>query len=639
MKFAFTTLLCCIVSNLTLHATTYYVSLSGSNSNTGTSATKPWKSIANINSKNFKGDTILFQGGSTYGGSMYFTSSDVGTASKPIVISSYGSGKATINSGTSNGIYIYNAAGFKIKNLTINGSGRTTNTGSGIFFYMDKSATHLPYIRIESVETYGYHDYGICVGSWNYSSGYSDVSITRSNAHGNGSAGIFFYAQSSYAHKNIYIGYSKVYNNSGIADQKYSNSGNGIKLGSADGAVIEYCTAYNNGWLHSNADGGPMGIWAYQSNNVLIQYNESHHNKTGTNKDGGGFDFDGACTNSTMQYNYSHDNYGGGYVIAQFSGALLMKNITIRYNISENDGRKNDYGAIHMWSSSTSGGVQTVNIYNNTVYITPSLNAVPKGFYIRGGPISGVKVRNNIFQTTGAVQVVNVPFPSSSTFQGNDYWSTGSMFKILWGSSSYSSLNSWRTSTGQEKVNGIASGLQLDPQFSETTTGVTFSDASQITQLKRYKLKSTSGLINKGLNLTSLFGINVGTKDFWGNSIVNKTTFNMGAYQLTTGAKTGNDLELVQTDKSDLTPATIHIFPNPVTVNSTIRFASSVSGKAAVQLYNIEGKLVSTLFSGEMQAGEYSNLPLDAGKLVNGEYFIVFSNDGKVVTQKIIVAR
>lgn len=49
-----------------LHAATYFVSPTGSNSNTGTSESKPWQSISKVNTKNFNGDTILFQGGSTF---------------------------------------------------------------------------------------------------------------------------------------------------------------------------------------------------------------------------------------------------------------------------------------------------------------------------------------------------------------------------------------------------------------------------------------------------------------------------------------------------------------------------------------------------------------------------------------------
>src|SRR5215210_4848138 len=85
----------------TLQATTYYISPTGSNNNTGTSVSKPWQTPAKVSTKNFNGDTILFQGGSTFAGRIYFTSSDIGTSSRPIVVGSYGTGKATISSDTS----------------------------------------------------------------------------------------------------------------------------------------------------------------------------------------------------------------------------------------------------------------------------------------------------------------------------------------------------------------------------------------------------------------------------------------------------------------------------------------------------------------------------------------------------------
>lgn len=76
----------------------YYVdSVSGNDSNSGTSSTSPWRTIAKVNSHNFvAGDHILFKRGDTWRELLSFPSS--GEAANPIVIDAYGSGKApTIN--------------------------------------------------------------------------------------------------------------------------------------------------------------------------------------------------------------------------------------------------------------------------------------------------------------------------------------------------------------------------------------------------------------------------------------------------------------------------------------------------------------------------------------------------------------
>ena len=59
----------------------------------------------------------LLQGGITFNGRLYFNRSDSGSATKPIVIDSYGSGRATIYSDTTYGMYLYNTGGFIIRNL------------------------------------------------------------------------------------------------------------------------------------------------------------------------------------------------------------------------------------------------------------------------------------------------------------------------------------------------------------------------------------------------------------------------------------------------------------------------------------------------------------------------------------------
>ncbi len=92
-------------------ATDYYVNTSGSDTNPGTQAL-PWQTINNVNSTTFgPGDEILFQGGQTFTGPLIFTATSVGTTANPIVVSSYGTGLATISS-TSDGIDITNTQGF-----------------------------------------------------------------------------------------------------------------------------------------------------------------------------------------------------------------------------------------------------------------------------------------------------------------------------------------------------------------------------------------------------------------------------------------------------------------------------------------------------------------------------------------------
>jgi len=521
------------------NATTYYVSATGNNNKSGTSISEAWASTDMVNSKRFyPGDVVLFEGGKVFSGKLYFDSYDKGTATAPIVIGSYGKGWATISSGNSYGIYAYNTAGIKINRLKVVGSGRTVNTSSGIFFYMDLGNTRLSLVHLDSVEVYGYRQSGILFGSGNQASGYDNVRITRSKVHDNGAVGISSYAQAVLAHRNFYIGYTKVYNNPGIPEEKDMHTGSGIMLSGIDGTTIEYCEAYNNGWLNGHAGGGPVGIWGYKCNNLVIQHNESHHNKTGTTKDGGGFDLDGGCTNSIMQYNYSHDNDGAGYLLAQYSGAPVMKNLIIRYNISENDGRKNGNASILLWATSSNGGIQNADIYNNTLFLSPASNGTPTAVFVSTGNLTNVKLRNNIIQTTGGLQAVRTLANTGVRFEGNAYWASGDVLKIYWTGTTYSTLEKWREVTGQEKVNGVAKGVVVNPEFSNPGAGVTISDPTKLTSLNSYKLKSNSGVLNKGLNLAASFGTDVGKVDFWKNSIVAKETFNIGSHQVSTTATT-----------------------------------------------------------------------------------------------------
>jgi hypothetical protein len=504
-----------------LWATNYYVSPRGNDHWAGTSTSQPWKTVGRVNQASYDaGDQILFHGGNSFRGALYFTSGSRGSAGGPIVVSSYGGGVATILPGAGTGLYAYNTAGFSITNINFRGSGAGVNTKSGIMFYTDVSGgVKLDTIIISNVIVTRFGQAGVTIGSWNGATGFQNINLTYVVAHDNGDAGIQVWGQVSptgawYPHQNIYIGHCQAYNNQGHAGTS-SASGSGILVAAANGVTIERSLAYGNGALNTSR-AGPVGIWAYYSNAVTMQYNESHHNHTSSTGDGDGFDFDGGVTNSVMQYNYSHDNDGAGFLAAEYSGTPPNQNNVIRYNISQNDGRKNSSAGIMVWNGGET--LSNLEVYNNTVFLSSA--AVSPSAVIVLNPTANVHFRNNIFATNGSVYFMHVtPIQSGLLFQGNDYWAYSSNPVFLWGNGYYTSLTQWQSATGQETLNGSPTGYSVDPMMNTPGAGPSINNSALLNTLTAYQLLPGSPMIDSGLNLPTLFQINPGPVDFWGNAI------------------------------------------------------------------------------------------------------------------------
>ena len=71
---------------------------------------------------------------------------------------------------------------------------------------------------------------------------------------------------------------------------------------------------------------------------MTIQFCKVHDMATANNADGGGFDLDGATTNSVLQYNVSWNNHGYGYQLYDFFWGPHQNN-TVRYNVTIGDGK------------------------------------------------------------------------------------------------------------------------------------------------------------------------------------------------------------------------------------------------------------------------------------------------------------
>ena len=518
-------------SDKTCPNTTYFVSPTGKDTNSGISPQDAWQSIAKINSIDLKpGDIVLFEGNKEFPGNLYLDNKDGNNSANPIKISSYGTGKATIKAGNSYGIYAYNTSGIIIDNLIIAGNGMNTNTNSGINFYNDLPGNvKLDFIEITNSEVYGFKDFGIVIGAWNGNSGFSNVLIENNKVHdildvGISSYGMFSSNKTGYAHSNITVRSCEVYNIKGFS--KKSHSGNGIVLSDVQTSTIEHCTVYNSGSGNTNC-GGPVGIWYWDADQVTIQFSEVYNMSSGTGCDGGGFDMDGGVTNGIMQYNYSHDNDGSGFLVGQFTGARPMQNITVRYNISQNDAGTNG-GSVNLFNGENSSSMKDIYVYNNTFYLsekaTNTKSATVK--YTLWKPVTNnMNFYNNILFAENGADLIDVPNGYAGNFAGNLYYTSG-IFRINYKGNIYDSLENFRR-TGNETFENLPVGYQGNPMLTNPGNGGIIGFNNQLSSLGAYKLKSDSPSINAGIKIS----LNTGSRDFYGSLVTQNSSKDIGAHK------------------------------------------------------------------------------------------------------------
>ncbi|MDW3648550.1 MAG: right-handed parallel beta-helix repeat-containing protein [Bacteroidia bacterium] len=547
-------------------AVTYYVSPTGNDLNTGLTAADPWQTIDRVNLAAIgPGDEVLFEGGQTFvsANGLFFTGARSGTAANPIIISSYGTGRATLNVTGAHAFVAYECAGFEITDLNFVGAGRLVNNFAGIVFYSDTGTPVIPnryeHVLISRVEVSGFNLGGIKFqgteiyrgsGGTQASSGWESVSITYADVHDNGDFGIeiigdWLTGTTIYPNRDILIQNCTAYNNPGQNGLTTEHTGNGIVVGNAEDVLIDLCVAYNNGADNVANNGGPVGIWLWDTKDGIIQSSESYENKTNSTKDGGGFDLDGGCVNCVIQYCYSHDNDGAGFLLAEFGESRDMINNTIRYNISQNDGRDNDYAGIQFWRDAVTPGTGVLDqsyVYNNVVYIGAGAGAAPAAIRSISGAITNAKVSNNVFITADGIRMVDKQFATDLDFAGNAYFSLTGVYEYNEAGTVYGNLAAWRAS-GQEMVGLTNVGLEIDPQLVNAGNGGIIGNPNNLPTLNDYTLQAGSPLEDAGLDLNTLFGINVGARDFYGTTVPVNTTHDIGAYETPGATLSARDIK------------------------------------------------------------------------------------------------
>lgn len=338
-----------VLSQKQAYGQTYYVSSAkGNDANLGTSPQQPWKSLDKVNELELlPGQSILFKSGDSWDGQL--TPKGSGTAAAPIHIGRYGCGdKPQINGqgGAHYTLLLKNNEHITVSALEITNEGPISKAGRvGVL--------------VQAIDIG--ERYNICLDSLTVH--HVNGSLVKAKGGGSG----IFWQNAGKTIKSRFVGLTikncHIYNThrNGITSSGYANRdhwfpslgvvikhnliedvpGDGIVPIGTDGALISHNVMRNSPDILPFGDAA-AGIWPWSADNTLITYNEVSGHKA--KWDGQGFDSDYNCFNTTIQYNYSHDNYGGFLLICNEGNTLGSgynkgtKGTIVRYNISINDG-------------------------------------------------------------------------------------------------------------------------------------------------------------------------------------------------------------------------------------------------------------------------------------------------------------
>ena len=254
-------------------------------------------------------------------------------------------------------------------------------------------------------------------------------------------------------------------------------------------------------------------VWPWKCKDAVFQYNEVYntHNDGGWNGDGQAWDADWG-DGTVYQYNYSHDNEGGCFMIC----LQHAYNSVFRYNISQNDST----GIIVAATS------PNANIYNNTFYIKENVPFV----YTNSGRYGALDVKNNIIYYAGRTPK-------------EENWRTGT---CGYANNIFVNYNNVPAGTNNIRMSAAeGASLMVDPGKGRTGN----AQGNALNTLDGYKLRDGSRAINAGTMVQTpafLFemtsqGVRA-DQDFFGNPIGLKP--DIGAFESDL-ANEGSELLLV----------------------------------------------------------------------------------------------
>ncbi len=483
-------------SGLVTHAaaqsgTTFYVSVSGSDSNSGTIGS-PWRTIQHAANSVSAGATVDVRGG-TYKESV----------------------NIAVSGNSSAGFIVFQS--YPGESAIVDGTGLSCCSGGvkGLFNIVNQS-----YVIVSRFEIRNYSATSALstpAGIWISGAG-SNLEVLNNSVHNivsksekNGNAfGISVYGTSATPISALTISGNQVYSN------KTGNSETLDVDGNVQNFTISNNVVHDNDNIGIDAIGfegvGPSGhdqatngqIVGNTIYNITSYGNPAYGNQYAAN----GIYCDG-CSHVTIERNVVYRADLNIEVASEHKGHTSSY-VTVRNNLVYNG---NSNGISIGGYSSGVGGTDHCTIVGNSLFDDDTKNTGSGEFQVQWYATNNV-FKNNIVYATAQGLLVNNYTKSESNPVDIDYnlyySSAGSNSQWIWEMKTYSGFSSYQSGTGKD-----AHSYFVDPQFLSTST-------------PDLHVQPTSTAVNNGINL----GASVdGTVDYAGNPRVQGSNIDIGAYE------------------------------------------------------------------------------------------------------------
>lgn len=414
---------------------TYYVdAATGSDQNTGTSESAAWKTLARASQQKLNaGDQLLLRRGQTFEGELEITGK--GSEDKRIEVGCYGTGGNPVIKGYDQSRYairILNSdyltlSGFEIVNTGKERMAGRTGVKVECTNYGVSHDIRITDLYIHDVNGSLSKDAGggsailIENGGKTIASRFDGLLIEGCHIKDCGRNGMIW---SGYWERQDWLPSTHVVVRGNLIE---GVPGDGIVPIGCDGCLIEYNVMRDCPDILP-ADQAAAGFWPWSCDNTIIQYNEVSGHKAPW--DAQGFDCDYNCRNTLMQYNYSHDNYGGMMLICDSGNernySIGNQGSIVRYNISIGDGirpketRDGMFSpALHLCGKLENTLVER-NIIHQNVKESPDIDHTMICSNSWDGYPDGTTFRENIFYSA-ELSKIDITKSTANIFEHNWY--------------------------------------------------------------------------------------------------------------------------------------------------------------------------------------------------------------------------